>query len=237
MSGPTDSHLHGDTLRQLVAVGEHISQYIPQVYRRNRSCGAETMIIFSLLDALIAFLRPAFFVLGLVAAIFFALDWALRTKRINPLGPLAQFLRKYVDPIIAPVERKIVRAGGLPSSAPWWTLAAVVVGGILTLSALQFLRTQLAMLYHSAGQGPRGVAQLLIYWGIAIMQLALLIRVLSSWVGLSTWSRWLRWTVLLTEPILRPLRSIIPSIGMIDITPIVAWLLLALTRSALLSIF
>ena len=35
----------------------------------------------------------------------------------------------------------------------------------------------------------------------------------------------------LSEPILRPLRQVIPNLGMIDITPIVAYLLLGLLQS------
>jgi YggT family protein len=54
-------------------------------------------------------------------------------------------------------------------------------------------------------------------------------------VGLSTYSKWLRWTVVLTEPILAPLRRLIPPLGMIDITPLVAFFILSLTRGLLLA--
>ena len=50
-------------------------------------------------------------------------------------------------------------------------------------------------------------------------------------------SRWVRWSFVLTEPILRPLRKIIPPLGMIDITPIVAYFLLRLLQSAVAGLF
>jgi len=59
---------------------------------------------------------------------------------------------------------------------------------------------------------------------------ALLVRVLSSWIRVSPHSRWLRWAFVLTEPILSPLRRIVPTIGMIDITPIVAYFVLRLLQ-------
>ncbi|MFP5354024.1 MAG: YggT family protein [Gemmatimonadota bacterium] len=51
---------------------------------------------------------------------------------------------------------------------------------------------------------------------------------ISSWVRVSPYSRWVRWAYTLSEPILRPLRQIVPTLGMIDITPIIAYLLLGL---------
>jgi YggT family protein len=179
-------------------------------------------------------LGRAFFWLAVVAAVLFALDWAVRTRRINPFGPLAQFLRKYVDPFIAPVERRIVRAGGMPHSAPWWTLGAVVVGGAVFLWMLDAARNQFILLAASADSGPRGLARVAVIWTFNILQLALLVRVLSSWISVSPYSRWIKWSFVLSEPILRPLRGFIPLIGMIDITPIVAWLLLSFTRGILL---
>jgi YggT family protein len=188
------------------------------------------------LDLLIGFLRQAFFWVAVLAAIVFALDWAVRTRRINPFGGLAQFLRKYVDPLIAPVERRIVRAGGMPHTAPWWTLAAIVIAGIIVLWLLGIVRTQVYMLAAAAGAGPGGLLRVLIHWTFTVLQLALLVRVLSSWISVSPYSKWVRWSYSLTEWMLQPLRQIVPMIGMIDITPIIAYLLLSLTAGALLSI-
>jgi YggT family protein len=186
-------------------------------------------------DLIFEIVRRAFAWFACIAALIFALDWAVRTGRIDSRSGLASFLRKYVDPLIRPIERRIVRAGGMPSSAPWWTLAAVVIGGIVVIWALDFIRRELAVLYISGTMGAVGILRLLISWTFSIMQVALLLRVLSSWVGLSTYSKWLRWTVVLTEPILAPLRRLIPPLGMIDITPLVAFFILSLTRGLLLA--
>ncbi len=188
------------------------------------------------LDALLLVLRPVFFVAALVLAAVCALDWAVRTRRINPFSGIARFIRSTVDPMLAPVERRVVRAGGVPSSAPWGALAAVVLGGIIVLSLLGFVRNQLVNVIVAASGGGRGIYRLVVGLVFAVLQLALIVRVLSSWIRVSPHSPWLRWAFVLSEPILRPLRRIVPTIGMIDITPIIAYFLLRLLASLLLGL-
>lgn len=185
----------------------------------------------SVLDNLIAVLRIAFLAAAVVLAVVCILDWMVRSRRINPFSRVARVARKTVDPLLAPVERRVVRAGGLPSSAPLWALGAAVLAGVVVLSLLAFLRGQLAMSAVMAQAGARGVAILLISWAFLILRVALLIRVISSWVRISPYSPWIRWTFVTTEPLLRPLRRIIPAIGMIDITPLVAYFALGLLES------
>ena len=181
---------------------------------------------FSAYDATLAFLRLAFFALAALAAVVAILDWLVRTRRIGPFNPIARFSRRIIDPALAPIERRVVRSGGMPQNAPWWALVAVVVTGILLLNLLAFLRGELGYAWLSASTGPRQVALLLIRWTIAILEIAIIVRIVSSLLRVSPFSPWVRWSYRLTEPILGPLRRVIPPLGMFDISPIVAWLLL-----------
>src|SRR6185503_16244743 len=104
--------------------------------------------------------RVALFWIAIVVAAIAALDWAVRTRRLNPFGPVGRFCRRFVDPLMAPVERRILRAGGVPSSAPWWTLVFVVVGGLVFLWVLDFVGGALASVMLGM-QSPAGVARLL----------------------------------------------------------------------------
>ncbi len=180
------------------------------------------------LDATIDALRLVFLGGALVLGIVCVLDWMVRTRRISPFSGIARFMRKSVDPVIAPIERRVVRAGGLPASAPLWALGAAVLSGIIVLSLLAFARSQFLAAGALSSAGPRGVLALVVSWAFQILRVALLVRVISSWVRVSPYSRWIRWSYTLTEPLLRPLRRVIPSIGMIDITPIVAYFVLGL---------
>src|SRR5687767_15153825 len=83
--------------------------------------------------------RYLVFALAVVAAIVALVDWLVRTRRINPFSAVARFFRRFIDPLMAPVERRIVRSGGQPAAAPWWTLVGVVVGGLALITVLNFL--------------------------------------------------------------------------------------------------
>ncbi|MEO6447549.1 MAG: hypothetical protein ABIZ91_05570, partial [Gemmatimonadaceae bacterium] len=145
------------------------------------------------LDSIRGVLSTAFFAAGVVLAVVCAADWMVRTRRINPFGKVARFFRQSVEPLMAPVERRVVRAGGLPSSAPWWSLAAVVFGGIVFLSLLDFVRGQLVGIAYASQFGSRGVLRLLVSWTFTVLRMAIIVRVISSWVRISPYSPWVRW--------------------------------------------
>ena len=44
----------------------------------------------------------------------------------------------------------------------------------------------------------------------------------------------MRWSFVLTEPLLRPLRAVIPAMGPFDVTPIAAYFLLAIAEQVVL---
>jgi len=185
----------------------------------------------SALDATIGVARVVFLALAAAATAVCVTDWAVRTRRISPFSGIARFFRSSIDPLLAPIERRIVRGGGIPSNAPWWGLGIVILAGILIIWLLGFIRSQVTVIEFATGSGARGVLQLIVGWIFAILQIALLIRVFSSWVPSVAGSAWIRWTYTLTEPILRPLRRFIPPVGgMIDITPIVAYFLLRVVQ-------
>lgn len=65
--------------------------------------------------------------------------------------------------------------------------------------------------------------------------IAILGRVLMSWVDPTGSSRISQILFDITEPILAPIRNVVPSIGMFDISPIIAMLLLNIIFRALVA--
>lgn len=63
-----------------------------------------------------------------------------------------------------------------------------------------------------------------------LLELAILARVLLSWFRIDPYHPVVNFLYQITEPILRPLRNVIPPLGMIDISPIVAMLLIGVIR-------
>lgn len=191
-------------------------------------------IIVTGFDLALGVLKPVLFYGAVVLAGICGVDWAVRTRRISPFGGVARFFRGSVQPLMAPVERRLVRSGGVPSHAPWYALGVVVVGGIVLITLLGFLRDQLAMAANALLAGPSGIVVVLVAWGFGILRIALLMTVIASWVRANPYSKWWRWAWVMTDPILRPLRRIIPPLGMIDVTPIAAYFLLGIIEGFLL---
>lgn len=167
-------------------------------------------------------------------AAFCVIDWLVRTRKVNVFGALARFSRSNIDPILEPVERRVVKAGGNPVNAPLWALAAVVIGGILLISVLDFIRGEIYGITFAVQTGPRGILRLLVSWTFDFLLIAILVRVVSTWLPVSPYSPWIRWSYVVSEPILRPLRQVIPTLGPIDITPIIAYFLIRLLHGVVL---
>ncbi|MEE8250831.1 MAG: YggT family protein [Gemmatimonadales bacterium] len=150
-------------------------------------------------------------------------SWLVRSKRINPFGSTAKMIRSLADPVLSPLERLILRRGGNPQNAEWWLLGITAVGGIVVISLTGWIGRQLALVAAAGSSGPRGLLRLSIYYAGQIVLISLVVRVIGSWFGVGRFSKWMRPFYLLTDWIVQPLRRIIPPIGRIDITPIVAW--------------
>ena len=166
-------------------------------------------------------LRSILFAGGVAFGVVAVADWAARTRRINPFNGVSRFLRANVDPRLSGVERQVVRAGGHPSATPWWALVAYVVIASL---ALFVVNTCIELIMQvSAANSPVGILALLVHWTFRFLTFAIIVRVIGSWFPRFAHSAWGRWSYPATEWMLRPLRRLIPTIGMIDITPIVAY--------------
>jgi YggT family protein len=189
------------------------------------------------LDAVVAVARYVLLGAAGLVGVVCAGDWLVRTRRLSPFGAPARFFRSTVNPAIAPVERAVVRAGGVPSSAPLWAFVAVVVGGILLITGLDALRGVIIGLFSAIAGGPRGILALVVACGF--LKLAIIVRVLSSFVRLSPYSRWIRWAFVTTEWLIRPISRRIRPVHllgmMVDLSPILAYFLIVVVEWLALS--
>jgi YggT family protein len=185
--------------------------------------------------AVIVVLRGVLLTIAIVFGVICLLDWAVRTRKISPFNAVARFCRSTVDPIIAPIERRIVRAGGTPASAPLWALAAVVIGGIVLLTVLEAIQLGVIQSVRTA-RGPGGLAFLLVSWTFTILKAAIIVRVISSWLPISPYSKWVNWSYRISEPMLAPFRRIVPNFGGLDLTPIIVYILLSIIQSFVLNL-
>lgn len=168
------------------------------------------------------------------ASVVAGIHWAVSHRYQSPFSPLARFGRGLGELVVKPLETRLLRSGGNPSSAPYVFFWVALIGGLALLGIVEWLIGLVLSLVASAGAGPRGIIFFAVNLLFSVLMLALFIRVIASWFGVSPYSKPMRVVYGLTNWIIDPLRRVVPPMGMIDITPLVAYLLLILARSAVL---
>lgn len=68
---------------------------------------------------------------------------------------------------------------------------------------------------------------------VTILEVAIFLRAMLTWFPMDPRQPLIRILNEITEPILAPLRQVVPRLGMVDITPMVAILILVVIQSAL----
>lgn len=158
--------------------------------------------------------------------------WAVRTRRINPFGRTANLIRRSTDPVLTRIENWLHRRGGNPQHAEAWLFGGTVVGGIVVISGASFIADIVGGVIATARQGrPTLMFRALLVLAGQLVSVALLIRVIGSWIGWHRHTSFMRPVFLLTDWIVEPLRRFIPPLGMVDVTPFVAFLLIRLVVS------
>ncbi|HYL30744.1 MAG TPA: YggT family protein [Gemmatimonadales bacterium] len=186
-------------------------------------------MIAALLDSVTRGLVVAVFAYAVVVA---ATHWAVRSRRLNPFGGWARFVRRISEPVLRPLERRILRAGGSPSDAPLWLLGIALVGGLVLISLMRWAIGFTYELGALAQAGPRDWLIAAVSWVFRILMIALLVRVIGSWFSVSPYAKWMRPFIMLTEWLLEPLRRLLPPFGPLDLSPMVAYLLLWIAQQA-----
>ncbi len=185
------------------------------------------MAFFAVLDVAVRILVIAALVYACIVALT---HWATRSRRINPFSPWPRFIRKLSDPVLLPLEHRIIRFGGSPQNAPLWLLGVVIGAGLLLLSLTSWLIGTAAGFVMIAQGGPRVWARVVVDAIFTVLMGAIFIRVIGSWVGIGPYNRWMRPMYSLTSWLIDPIRRILPPMGMIDFSPMVAWLVLYVVR-------
>jgi YggT family protein len=181
-------------------------------------------------------LRYAVFAVAAVSTAIAVGSWAVRTRRLDPFSRSARLVRRIGDPVLDPIETWLLKKGGSPNNAGWWLVGFAVGGGLVVITVADWLAGIFFVAGRAAAQGPAGILQLVVYYGSNVVILALFVRVFASWFGRDRFTPWMRPFFVLTDWIVQPLRRVVPPIGMIDITPIVAWFLILVIRNFLLRV-
>ena len=83
------------------------------------------------------------------------------------------------------------------------------------------------------GNAPAAIVGYLLYALVGLYELIIFARIIGTWFSVSYANRTMRFLTQSTEPLLAPLRRAIPTVGMFDISPIIAFLICWLIQAAI----
>lgn len=152
---------------------------------------------------------------------------------VNPFTWHARTVRNMSDPLLNPVRRAIMGFGFQPNLAPLVViLIAIVLGWFAVQLAQSILQTVGGMILATKSGRFIAVIGYLIYGALSVYELLIFLRIIFSWGMVSYRNRLMRFLVNATDPLLLPLRRMLPTLGMMDISPIVAVLIIWLLQKA-----
>lgn len=149
------------------------------------------------------------------------LRFILQLVRADFYNPLSQFIVRATHPLLKPLRRIIPSLGGLD-------LASLVLALIV-----QYVLMALTLMLMGVGVGD---PLLILVWSIIgvtalllkVFFFALIISVILSWVAQGSHNPAALLVSQICEPLLAPIRRILPNLGGLDLSPIVAFLILNL---------
>jgi YggT family protein len=159
--------------------------------------------------------------IGSLYLLIVLLRFILQLVRADFYNPVSQFIVKATHPLLRPLRKIIPSLAGLDLAS---LLLAIIVQMVL-----------MALTLMLSGYGLGNPVQLLIWSIIGVTALflkvfffALIISVILSWVAQGTHNPTALLVNQICEPLLAPIRRILPNLGGLDLSPIVAFLLLNL---------
>ena len=168
--------------------------------------------------------------LPLLAGVVAVTHWAVRRRHLPPMSAWSKGVRRASDPLLRPIERKLASSGGNPQDATLWLFGAAVVAGLMVLGAVRWIYGLAFTISRLPTAPPTLIARVVIGWAFGLLMTAIVVRVIAGWMGASPYSRWMRPLVWLTDWLILPIRRRLPPFGPIDLSPVLAYLLLWLVR-------
>ncbi len=162
---------------------------------------------------------------------------ALNYADVNPFSRPVIQVRRLSDPLVNPVRRGLLQFGFGPNITP---LVVILITILLGWFVLQLADSILGMVVgvYGAVRAARVVAVVgyLLYGFLDIYALLIVIRIVFSWGNLSYSNRVMRFLINATDPLLVPLRRIVPPLGVFDLSALVALLLLWMLKTAVAAV-
>ena len=154
------------------------------------------------------------------------LRFVLQLVRADFYNPISQFLLKVTNPLVLPLRKVIPGLGG-------FDMASLLLALLLQMAGI-------ALIYLINGHGLPNIVLLLVWSVLGIVGLlvniyffALLAMIILSWVAPGSKNPALFLLFQITEPVMAPFRKALPSMGGLDFSPILVFILINVIQIAL----
>lgn len=169
-----------------------------------------------------------------ILIVLMLLRLALNYADLNPFSRPVLFVRQWTDPFVNPVRRALVGFGFNANFAPLVTiLIAILLGWLAQQLAVSVIGTTFNVIASALQRRPVLLVGYLLHGLLDIYLLLIFARIIFSWGQVSYANRIMRFLIRTTEPLLGPLRRIVPPLGFMDISPIVAYFIIKLFQVAI----
>jgi YggT family protein len=153
---------------------------------------------------------------------------------LNPFGWASRTIRRLTDKFVMPARRFLLGFGVDPKFAPLIViLLTILLGWFLLGISDELANTVIGVVLSIQAARPIAALGLILYGALSIYSILIFVRIIFSWGMVSYSNRLMRFLVGVTEPLLGPLRRIIPPLGMMDISPIFAFIIIWLFQKAI----
>jgi YggT family protein len=154
---------------------------------------------------------------------------------LNPFGWASRTIRRLSDVFVMPARRALMGVGVDPKFAPLIViLIAILLGWFFLWLSEEVAATLIGLVISFQAANPIMGLGYIIYGALSIYIVLIFMRIVFSWGMVSYSNRLMRFLVNTTEPLLGPLRRMIPPLGIMDISPIFAFIILWLFQRAIM---
>jgi YggT family protein len=182
--------------------------------------------IYLFVRYLIIFVITFTIVLMLVRLIMNSMD-------VNPFTWHAMTVRRLSDPFLNPVKRSLVNTSVPLKYSPIIAILLVLLVGWFSLELIEGLLNTIGGVLLAAKAGALvAVLGYVLYGLLALYGLMIFLRIIFSWGMVGYRNRMMRFLINTTDPLLLPLRKMVPRVGMFDISPIVAFIIVWILQAA-----
>ena len=186
-----------------------------------------------IIDRIVWFIRSGIEIIIVAVVVLMIVRLIADAMDLNPFAWTSRTVRRLSDGFVIPVRGGLRGFGIDTKFAPVVVILIVFLLGWFLLQLVWTIASTLGGIIESVQSGAVfRVIGFILNGLISIYTLFIVIRIIFSWGMLSYTNRIMRFLVDVTEPLLGPLRRRIPPLGWLDISPLVAILILWLFQQA-----